>query len=435
MAFVQMSELECQPQESDYETWERWADSPEDEDDSLGKEATNMGRNYTGSAIHKASERERWADCHEDEDHSLGKEPTDMGLSHIGSAIHDALCCAVPFVVPFVVQWHWAGSASRTYTFSHDANAELEQSYQLWQSQGRAGKDMLQLRAGSCSYNIDFEHMTQENVSTGRRRDLSREVYIAQWHWANADGSRWYLFDDEANSWIEQLYQRWQFYDEDPQGMLLINECMYDIDLESMKQRNQVTDRERRIDRKLKRYDAEVADASCTASMSSTHGHAVMSKSAFEELILKVELGGDRRRLLFKWDTNSKCEDALMHMRQVILTGFGLETNPVVSFRYRDDDGDLCTLVPETFRDCLSFARCGVLNLIVEKNESHALARKYSPADLPGLATSSLCAAIPIASLPTIPRKEDAGEIQALPIDEEYDSTWSMIELPTDSTK
>merc|ERR1719245_699555 len=118
MAFVQMSELECQPQESDYETWERWADSPEDEDDSLGK------------------------------------EPTDMGLSHIGSAIHDALCCAVPFVVPFVVQWHWAGSASRTYTFSHDANAELEQSYQLWQSQGRAGKDMLQLRAGSCSYNI-----------------------------------------------------------------------------------------------------------------------------------------------------------------------------------------------------------------------------------------------------------------------------------------
>merc|ERR1711862_50854 len=153
-------------------------------------------------------------------------------------------------------------------------------------------------------------------------------------------------------------------------------------------------------------------------NISSAHDDAILSKCAQQEIILKVDIGGDVRRLVFKWDAKAKCEDALEQMRKVVLTGFNLESNPVVSFWYRDDDGDLCTLVPETFRDCLSFARCGVMNLVAEPKESDALARQHSPAYLPGLAASLTCGAISIASLPTTPRTSDSGEFQALPIDE-----------------
>jgi len=266
---------------------------------------------------------------------------------------------------------------------------------------------------------------------SGRRRDIVREVYVAQWRWAGAGGDRWHPFDDDANSWLEQSYQEWQCGGGHARGTLQINGHMYEIDLEIMIQQSQNTGRERSIHRQLKRYEADSANVSPIPNMTPMLDNVKNTRCEARDIISKVTFGKDIHRLHFKWHPDANCEDSLGQMHTVVWTGFNLETKPQLSFWYMDDDGDLCTLVRETFHDCLSFRRRGVLNLVAEQ-ASLLSGSKASPSTL----TANLpSCAISIASPPSTPRKENSGGSPFPPIDEEYDSTWSMIELPTDSAK
>jgi len=81
-------------------------------------------------------------------------------------------------------------------------------------------------------------------------------------------------------------------------------------------------------------------------------------------LTLKVDMGGDIRRFRIELpegsDIASKWQLILMQIRR----GYHLPDDAEVTFKYQDDEGDLCTLIQETLPDCLSQAGDGPLKLI-----------------------------------------------------------------------
>jgi len=317
----------------------------------------------------------------------------------------------------------------KRHAFAADSNRALEKYYQAYQAGGCLQDEKVELHIGGCTYKIDFELMTQRNTLSGRRRDIVREVLVAQWSWAGVEGTRWHHFHQDANNWLEQSYQEWCDDSGCARGVLQINGTRYEIDLQSMTQRNQTTGRKRSINHKLGTYEAESADVSsmhdCTPTLDGKK-----SKCAARDTILKVAFNGDRRRLHFQWEPDVDCEASFRNLSTIVCTGFNLEANSQLSFRYKDDDGDLCTLVPETFHDCFSFSCDGVLNLVAQQA---ALPSGVRESVLSSTANIASCS-ISISSPPSTPRKVSSSSPR-LPIDEEYYSTWSLIELPTDSAK
>merc|ERR1712039_160256 len=147
------------------------------------------------------------------------------------------------------------------------------------------------------------------------------------------------------------------------------------------------------------------------------------------DIILKVAFGRDIRRLRFKWDPSADCEESFSQLHTIACIGFNLESNAQLSFRYRDEDGDLCTLVAETFHDCFSFCRDDVLNLVAEQAAFPSVAK--APSSTANLASC----AISIASQPSTPRNDALGGSSIASIDEEYEAAWSVVEVSTDSAK
>jgi len=77
---------------------------------------------------------------------------------------------------------------------------------------------------------------------------------------------------------------------------------------------------------------------------------------------LKIQLNGEVRRLR-GWPEN-ECEPTVEALHSAIRSLFDLTTE-VLSLKYEDDDGDLCTLVEASLSDALSFAtQRGLLRII-----------------------------------------------------------------------
>lgn len=366
---------------------------------------------------------ESWADYASDVDTSTVEHSYYYDDNETIDALHGKMMSA-----PFVVQWQWVGGGGKRYSFSADANRALETYYHAYQVGDCLQDENVQLHSGSCMYNINFELMTQENTSSGRRREIVREINLAQWSWAGCEGTRWHKFSQDATHWLEQSYQDWCDASGCAQGVLEINDTMYEIDLDRMTQRNQTTGRERSINRKLTTYEAESGDLSPILDTPTLNGKK--SKCEAREVVLKVAFDGDRRRLQFQWDSDADCDGSFKKLCTVVCIGFNLEATSQLSFRYKDDDGDLCTLVPDTLHDCFSFSSNGVLNLVAEQAAFPSGARESVS---PSTGNLKSCA-ISISSPPATPRNR-SGSTPRLPIDEEYDSTWSLIEFSTDSAK
>merc|ERR1712070_986539 len=90
--------------------------------------------------------------------------------------------------------------------------------------------------------------------------------------------------------------------------------------------------------------------------------------------VLKVTHGHDTRRLKVCWPSCALAGEVLPSIRAAIEEGFGLrgtsEGPPGFFLKYRDDEGDLCTLVEETLADFLEMALHGnSFKLILEMAE------------------------------------------------------------------
>lgn len=94
-------------------------------------------------------------------------------------------------------------------------------------------------------------------------------------------------------------------------------------------------------------------------------------RASILEYTLKATFGQDTRRLAVMWPTDACTGTALEEIDKAVRHGFGptLEGSSFV-LKYKDNDGDLCTLVEATFKDFLSFAQDSVLKLAVCQDES-----------------------------------------------------------------
>merc|ERR1711920_426581 len=85
---------------------------------------------------------------------------------------------------------------------------------------------------------------------------------------------------------------------------------------------------------------------------------------------LKVVFMGVAHRLRVAWPPNVGPVEMVAKIDAAVRDGIGrhLDQDAQLALKYTDDDGDACSLVQETLEDCLSFARNGVLKLLVEQN-------------------------------------------------------------------
>jgi len=89
----------------------------------------------------------------------------------------------------------------------------------------------------------------------------------------------------------------------------------------------------------------------------------------------------------------------------------GSRSKLVLSLKYTDSDGDLCSLVEDTLSDCLSFIKDGMLKLVMEIED-----RARHP--------SALTSGAPELALMASP----AGSPRSQPeIVEEYEQEWAML--------
>jgi hypothetical protein len=97
--------------------------------------------------------------------------------------------------------------------------------------------------------------------------------------------------------------------------------------------------------------------------------------------ILKVAFGQDMRRLHVQWPSAAQPRDILRVVQSAIEECFGLPSGsaapPVYFLKYRDDEGDLCTLVEQTLMDFLDMSvQCASLKIFVERNQDQRMRKE-----------------------------------------------------------
>jgi len=176
-----------------------------------------------------------------------------------------------------------------------------------------------------------------------------------------------------------------------------------------MEQRNDSSGRIRPIRRTFNTENNDnVLNEPSTCARLSSIGSSPM------EYVLKIKYLADTRRKKVEWPRQSVSTDVYTHILNAVKECFD-DFPTSISCQYVDAEGDACTLVPSTVEDCLSFARNGVLRLIVSNVPSPA----HAPiAVTPSAADSrswSMCT--PLAT----PRaSEGAAEVE-LSIEDQYE--------------
>lgn len=270
----------------------------------------------------------------------------------------------------------------------------------------------------------------------------------------------WQFFDEKKDSWIsmsvtdskllEDVYQRnpestfraqlgrhgW-YYNVDLANMLQASEttgCLRALRRTSMSLEGPTTGAARpaglcelpsgRLP--LARADPVVTEALCRgrlADIGNTTGD-----TAVAQYTLKVTLGSDTRRLRSSWPANATSEEIVDVIRTIIRLGFAPRLEDMAFLlRYKDNEGDMCSLVESTLEDCILFARDHVLKLMVGLTDVDGQGMTSSQT----LCVMSLPECQPqtmsISSPAMTPRGNSSGVDTASGIEEEYSLEWSIV--------
>mmetsp|Transcript_18339 Transcript_18339/g.52418 ORF Transcript_18339/g.52418 Transcript_18339/m.52418 type:complete len:446 (-) Transcript_18339:262-1599(-) len=102
-----------------------------------------------------------------------------------------------------------------------------------------------------------------------------------------------------------------------------------------------------------------------------------MAKSA--DFVLKVDLEGDVRR--FRITAGADDAETWEVLAKTVREGFELPAEETVRLKYKDDEGDECTLTKATLPDCLELSTSGMLRLRAARLSSSAPAAAAPEAD------------------------------------------------------
>lgn len=107
-------------------------------------------------------------------------------------------------------------------------------------------------------------------------------------------------------------------------------------------------------------------DLHATASAVADAAVTTFSSEPEVDHVLKVSLGGDTRRLRSSWHASADPERVLVKIQETVRSGFGLLPEMELIMKYKDEDGDRCSLVEPTIPDFLDSEARGTLRLTVE---------------------------------------------------------------------
>ena len=95
-----------------------------------------------------------------------------------------------------------------------------------------------------------------------------------------------------------------------------------------------------------------------------------MSCNALSGRVVKFTLKDDTRRVKLDLLADAESSDAFEGLQGAVLAAFGMASSEgeCVSLKYRDEDGDLCTLTSGSMDDFATFAPVGVLRLFMFLN-------------------------------------------------------------------
>jgi len=84
-------------------------------------------------------------------------------------------------------------------------------------------------------------------------------------------------------------------------------------------------------------------------------------------MIIKVDFEGDMRRISMTLPEDASSSETFQAIRTAVVQGFEADEATFPALKYRDDEGDLCTLVEASVEDMLASAQGGSLRLFASK--------------------------------------------------------------------
>lgn len=253
------------------------------------------------------------------------------------------------------------------------------------------GNTQVQILVATSRYLIDLNKLQQINEGSGRIRPIRRHQRCYQY---TSRGSGWHSYDDRANSLIG-----WASLRHDHQATIWVDMgdavSEISVNLSDMHQYNVATGCSRAI-RQCWDADPSVLASSSTASSSKTGWeklkHVFPSVSKSEKLptvkpssacsppegtvsiVVKVTCGDDVRRGCVRWPAEASFAEKFSLLcgitRALFEKGPATATTGQQFLRYRDMEGDLCTLTETSVEDCLTFVSAGVLKLFVNSTSA-----------------------------------------------------------------
>jgi len=87
-------------------------------------------------------------------------------------------------------------------------------------------------------------------------------------------------------------------------------------------------------------------------------------------MVIKLDYDGDMRRISMTMSEDSDSAQKLKGIRTAVAQGFGIEESALPALRYKDDEGDLCTLVEASVDDLMQLCKSGTMKLFASKSGS-----------------------------------------------------------------
>jgi len=281
--------------------------------------------------------------------------------------------------------FQWQDGREQWHAFDKHTDAEVSLSQVL-------GNRRVQILVATSRYLVDLTKLQQTNEGSGRIRPIRRLQRCYQYA---SRGSGWHSYDDRANSligWASLRHDhRATIWTDAGDAVLEIS-----VNLSDMHQHNEATGCSRTI-RQCWDADASVSTSSSTASSSTTglekFTRVLPSAAKSEKLptvkpstecfhskgsdsiIVKVACDDDVRRGRVSWPAEASFAEKFSVLcattRALFEKGPGAVTMGQQSLRYRDTEGDLCTLTETSMEDCLTFVSAGVLKLFANSTSAH----------------------------------------------------------------
>jgi hypothetical protein len=129
--------------------------------------------------------------------------------------------------------------------------------------------------------------------------------------------------------------------------------------------------------------------------------------AATDVMIVKVDIDGDVRRMIVTLPEEADTAQTLQVLRTSVAQAFNVQEESLPALKYKDEDGDLCTLVHASVGDMLALNNRGTLRLFASVDATQALPEASSVPQVP-----PLMQAPPVTQAPPLPQADITPDVE-----------------------